>query len=283
MNINLLQKLSILSIDVVIGSLFCGAFVVKMLDVQPGFAWWIILPLSVWIVYSLDHLIDGVMYKSSSQSIRHYFYYHYRKEVFILVFILTVINTILVVVFLENQIILFGLILGLFTGIYLLFVYFFGKKKKLLLQKELFVAIIYTTGIWGGPVSLLDYHLTLDQLIIMLSFFLLVFADILILNLYEKESDRIDNFHSFVLCFGEKVSVYLIRILIFLVFFMGIYQTIIASDIKIAMASKLLMLMSIVLLVLLNYQGKFNKWPIYRVVGELVFWIPGLMLLFRLG
>jgi hypothetical protein len=61
LNINLLQKLSILSIDVVIGSLFCGAFVVKLLDVQPGFAWWIVLPFSVWIVYGLDHLIDGIM------------------------------------------------------------------------------------------------------------------------------------------------------------------------------------------------------------------------------
>jgi len=125
----------------------------------------------------------------------------------------------------------------------------------------------------------LNYHLTLDQIITIVSFFLLVFADILILNLYEKESDKIYGFHSFILNFGEKASVYLIRILIFLVFFMGIYQTVITSDVKIVMASKLLMLMCIVLLVLLNYQGKFNKWSIYRVVGELVFWIPGLMLL----
>ncbi len=68
-----------------------------------------------------------------------------------------------------------------------------------------------------------------------------------------------------------------------MVFFMGLYQTIIASDVKIVMASKLLMLMCIVLLVLLNYQEKFSKWHVYRVVGELVFWIPGLMLLYRLG
>ena len=280
LNIRLLQKLSILSIDVVIGSLFCGVFVVKLLDVQPGFAWWIVLHFSVWIVYSLDHLIDGIMYKNSTQTLRQCFYYNHRKEVLILIFILSIINIILGFIFLEKQIIYFGLILGLFTGTYLLFVYFFGKKKQLLLQKELFVAIIYTTGIWGGPVSLLDYHLTIDLVIILLGFFLLVFADILILNLYEKESDRLNNFHSFVLYFGEKVSVYLIRILIFLVFFMGLYQTIMASDIKIAIASKLLMLMCIVLLVLLNYQGKFNKRSVYRVVGELVFWIPGLMLLF---
>ena len=117
---------------------------------------------------------------------------------FILIFFLTIINIILGLIFLEKQIIYFGLIVGLFTGIYLLLVYFFGRKKQLLLQKELFVAIIYTTGIWGGPVSLLDYHLTLYQLIIMVSFFLLVFADILILNLYEKESDRVNDFFSFI-------------------------------------------------------------------------------------
>jgi len=150
LHINLLQKLSTFSIDVVIGSIFCGAFVVKLLDIQPGFAWWIVLPFSVWILYSLDHLIDGIMCKNSSQTLRNFFYYNYRKEVFILIFIFTIINIFFVIVFLEEQIIYFGLILGLFTGIYLLLVYSFGKKKQLLFQKELFVAIIYTTGIWGG-------------------------------------------------------------------------------------------------------------------------------------
>ena len=85
LKLSFIEKLNILSIDIVIGSVAGGIFVVKLLNIQPGFAWRIILPFSVWIVYSLDHLIDGIIYKNSSLTLRNLFYYHYRKEVFKLI------------------------------------------------------------------------------------------------------------------------------------------------------------------------------------------------------
>jgi len=217
-NLSFIGKLSILSIDIVIGSVACGAFVVELLNVQPGFVWWVILPFSVWIVYSLDHLIDGIIYKSGPPTIRRLFYNYYKTQIIVIVILLTIINIIFVFGFLKEQIRIFGLYLCLFTVIYLLLVYLISKKKQLLFQKELFVAVIYTIGIWGGPISLLNYSLTFDQSVILVSFFVLVLADILVLNLYEKESDRINGLHSFVISFGEKTTVYLVRILIFIVF-----------------------------------------------------------------
>ena len=130
LNISLLQKLSILSIDVVIGSVLCGAFVIQVLDMEPGFAWWIVLPISVWIIYTLDHMIDGYRLKENAHTYRHYFHFKYIKPLAYVILVLSAINLILVFFFLEKQILMFGLFAALVTGLYLLGVLLFKKKRS---------------------------------------------------------------------------------------------------------------------------------------------------------
>ena len=275
-----IKKFHILSIDVLIGAIASGAFAVEVLKVRPGFAWWIVLPLSVWIVYSLDHIIDSVKRNATNLSIRQLFFKEHSKWLWIIIFLFSILTAFLVLYSLDTAIVEFGMVIGFVTSVYFLLLVFLGEKKSIFLQKELFVAAIYTAGIWGGPMALMKFQLNHDQLILLINFLLLVFSDILILNFYEAESDKKNNPNSFILKYGKRFSYYFIWILIIVVFSSSLVEVILVQDVKLSIAFKLLMLMSIVLLILFNYRDKFRQWPYYRLVGEIVFWIPVVLLLF---
>jgi len=275
-----IKKLHILSFDVLIGAIASGAFAVEVLKVRPGFAWWIVLPVSVWIVYSLDHIIDAVRRKAIDLSIRQLFFKKHSKWLWIILLLLAIVNGFLVLYSLETAIVKFGLVIGFVTSVYFLLLILFGEKKSMFLQKELYVAAIYTAGIWVGPMALVKFQLNHDHLILLINFLLLVFSDILILNFYEAESDKKNNPHSFILKYGKRFSYYFIWTLIIVVFSSSLLEVILVQEVKLSIAFKLLMFMSIVLLILFNYRDKFRQWPYYRLIGEVVFWLPVLLLLF---
>ncbi len=278
-NIQWWQIFNILSVDVVIGALAGGVMAVKLLHVNPGFAWWIVLPLSVWIVYTIDHLIDGVKLKDKSHTVRHFFHYYYAKQIIVTILILSIANITLILFFLENKIIEFGLIAGTATLLYLLIVYFSGKKKSYLLQKEFFVALIYTVGIWGGPVALTSYNITMTEILIIASFFLTVFAAILIFSVFEAEHDILDNHNTFAVNFGIDKTTNLIYFLMAAVFIICIGIIIMASNPLDAMAFKIMMIMSLLLLIILNFAKHLTRNNIYKNLIEMIFWLPGLFLL----
>ncbi len=278
-NIQWWQIFNILSVDVVIGALAGGVMAVRLLHVNPGIAWWIVLPLSVLIVYTLDHLIDGVKLKDNSHTARHFFHYYYAKQIFVAILFLSIVNIILILFFLENKIIEFGLIAGTATLLYLLIVYFSGKKKSYLLQKEFFVALIYTVGIWGGPVALTSYNITLPEILIMASFFLTVFAAILSFSIFEDENDRLDNHNTFAVNFGINKTTNLIYFLMAAVFIICTGIIVMATNPLEAMTSKVIMIMSLLLLIILNFAKYLTQNNIYRNLIEMIFWLPGLFLL----
>ncbi|OQX81040.1 MAG: hypothetical protein B6D61_01205 [Bacteroidetes bacterium 4484_249] len=280
LKLSVIQKLSILSLDVVLGSLAGGFFVVKLFNVYPDFVWWIILPVSVWIVYTLDHLIDAFKLKNKGHTTRHLFHFYYSSQIIIVLILLTIINLLLIGFYLEKQIIYFGFIAGGFAVVYLLFVYFVKNKKTVFLQKEFFVALIYTVGIWGGPAALLGYNLNSTQIVFLIVFFLIAFADILIFSLYEEKTDRIDKHNSFAVNYGSKLTTDLIYILITVAFVLCIYEIIFESRVEFIFASKIFMLMGLIQLVIMSYPAKFKKNDLYRFIGEMVFWLPWLALLF---
>ena len=90
----------ILSLDVILGSIAVGIFATAVLKVQPNPWWWIILPVSVWVVYTLDHLIDGFKKRDESTIYRHRFHYKYRNILGMLVVLFGLTAVILSIIFL---------------------------------------------------------------------------------------------------------------------------------------------------------------------------------------
>jgi len=278
-NIQWWQLFNMLSIDVVIGALAGGVMAVKLLNVNPDFAWWVVLALSVWIIYTVDHLIDGVKLKEKSHTLRHFFHYYYAKQIITVITILGIINIFLIVFFLNPVIIRFGLYTGAGTSLYLFVVYLWGEKRSLLLQKELFVALIYTTGIWGGPIALRSFHITNPEIFFISAFFLTVYMAVLVLSVFEVKYDKLDKHNTFAVNFGTNKTTYLIYFLITVVFILSIGEIIAFGDIYLATASKILLIMTLLLLIISKSHNKLEQYNIYRILIELVFWIPGLLLL----
>ncbi len=275
-NIHRWRIFNILSLDVVTGSIAGGIMATTILNVKPGFAWWIVLPLSVWIVYTLDHLIDGMRLKKNAHTVRHLFHFHYSKPILTAIILFTLTDLFFIVFFLDKSILFFGIYAGAITLIYLAIVYFSGKRKILLLQKELFVALIYTIGIWGGPVALRSYVLNSGEILLTSMFFLVVWIAILILSIYEVDSDRIDKHNTVAVNFGTKKTSFLIFFLSAILFLTGIIEIISTSNIRLAMAFKILLIMDMILLLILSFPEKLKRENIYRTLVEMVFWLPGL-------
>ncbi len=253
---------------------------VKLLHVTPGFAWWIVLPLSVWIVYTLDHLIDGIKLKEKSHTVRHFFHYFYSKHIITAIVLLSFVNIILILFFLEWPIVRFGLYTGIATLAYLLNVYILGKKRSILLQKEFLVALIYTVGIWGGPAALRHFDLSTAELFLIFDFFLTVWIAVLVLSVYELDYDKLDKHNTISVNFGIRKTGFVIYFLTSIIFLTAIFEIIRTDDLLMAMAFKVVLIMVMLLLLILNFQEKIKKNNIYRIVVELVFWLPGLFLLY---
>ena len=206
--------LRVLSIDVVLGALSGGIMAVKLLNVQMETAWWFVLAFAVWIIYTTDHLIDSNKLGSGASSERRLFYYKNFHVILIIETILIVITIIVSFLFLDNEIIIFGIGLGIFVFIYLLLIQIKGSGKTVWLQKEAIVAMVYTAGIWAGPVLYSLQNVSFLGITFIFTFFLIVWADILIIARFEIENDKHDEFTSLPIIIGEQKSVWLTNTLL---------------------------------------------------------------------
>jgi len=273
----LYHQLRILSIDIVLGALSGGIMAVKVFDAQPEIIWWFVLALAVWIIYTADHLIDANKLKADASSIRRYFYYKNFKLIIIVEIILLVVTSTLSFLYFDKRIIYFGAAMVLFVAVYLLIVQIKGSEKHVWLQKELIVAIVYTVGIWTVPI-LKSNKIQLTEILIVVSFFITVWADILLIALFEYEHDKKDGFTSSPIIIGRKKSAVLIKALfsfsvIIALFVLSNYQ-----DRNIMLAALILFLMNAILLVSLKKQAYLIRNERYRIVAESVFLLPAVML-----
>ena len=129
-----------------------GAFACMLLDVDADLWWYLILAFSVWVMYTADHILDAWRGKTTSTIVRHKFHYKYRKVIIPIWIIVAIANVIICLIKLENEIIFLGQALGLCIMIYFGVIYFNKESRTYFLQKELFIALVYITGIWLAPV-----------------------------------------------------------------------------------------------------------------------------------
>ena len=137
-----------LSLDVVGGALCGGMLAEAVTGAQMRLAWWVALACAVWVVYTLDHLLDARR-GSGALSYRHRFH---RRHAGVLV----ALATLLVVVgagaacFLRPSVLRVGVGLAAGCALYL------ASAQGLLLPglpKEPVAALFYAAGIWVGPLA----------------------------------------------------------------------------------------------------------------------------------
>ena len=264
-----------LSLDVTGGALAGGVFAVKFLQVKPNPWWWPVLALSVWAVYTADHLVDGYSQKSNAVIFRHRFHYRYRHFFTLAVGVAAIAAVALVWFFMDRHILLWGLLLGVGALVYLLLI---AKvyKSGFYFHKEFFIGLFYVAGIWLAPVFWYGAPLTTVQMVTLLIFVLLVWAEGLLVSAFELQDDRAESMGSFATFYGVKSTrKFALGLLLVVLLSLGV---LLFTRPALRTGFLLLMAMDGLLIGLTAFEKSFRKNRLYRFWGEFTFWLPFLLL-----
>lgn len=155
----------------------------------------VILGLTVWIIYTLDHLMDVKKTTSKPNSPRHIFHFHNQKSLQIAVGI-SFLNVIFLLICLPslNFLIIPGTVLAGIIACCLGAIYYFGKK--IAFTKEFLIAVFYVLGVMLVPYTLHKNPIPTPFYALAMLYFLVAWINLLILSYLDKESDEKDGFDS---------------------------------------------------------------------------------------
>ena len=257
-----------LSLDITIGAMISSWFIGELLEVPVSGPMIAGLGIAIWLIYTADHLLDAQKAEGQIANPRHDFHRRYQKPILalaLLFFGLGIFNAFQ----LPERTIYYGLVLVGLSGLYFLYLKLSPSQRF----KELFAALVYTAGLFTGPLSLLS-ELGWPVLVLSLQFFLLAFANLLILPMYEQEIDQQQGVASVATRKGSKVVQFEARIAIALSY--GLIMLVVFLSDRFDQESAVFTLMTTALLALVSKPSLFRQYQLYRLIGDGVFFLPAL-------
>lgn len=268
--LELISALRHLSVDVAIGAWLSGNMAAKLLEIPMPVLWQWILPAATLFVYNLDHHLDAIVLKDRAISPRHRF--HVRHLLAIRLGLVALGGACLAGFWLPLPMVLTGVAIGGLTVLHLGLVAWAGNRAAVWLVKEAGVAMVYTAGIWG-PIISLNFSIILSiKIFLILIFFILVFISLLIFSLYDLPTDTQQEQTSVVQAWGSRLVVRIIWVLTAIIFILLIFLITIFFKVVFIYST-----MALFQLWLATDRARFLPNDRYRWLGELVFWLPGLM------
>lgn len=271
----------ILSLDVVLGALASTYMAVVYLEVKMPIVFWFALALSVWVIYTADHLLDAYRLKDEAHTERHLFH-HYHFKLISTIFLLGLLICLFVLpFFVPAYMLYFAIGMGLFTGIHFLLVKWIGDKTSLFFLKELGVGLIYSLGVWGPPLLAKYPELTEVDMLVYVQFFLLAMINLFTFSMYEIDTDEIDGHTSFIRAIGVKGARALLLCLSLLVLSMGIFLLPQNRGYLNEMEAIYFLMLGVLIWVFLD-EKRFRPNHRYRAWADAVFLFPVFMVFFSL-
>lgn len=264
--------LNILSLDVAFGAVVSSLFFAIALDVHLRINSLVALGLTVWMIYTVDHLLDARKLKREASTERHRFHQNHFKT---LVFMLTLAGLVVIsqLFFIRTPVLIGGLVLSWVIVIYFL------TLKKLKYLKELAGAILYTGGVLVAPLSLYHDSLTTPQAILICQFLITALINLLIFSWFDMEKDIQDRRESFATYYGVDFTYKTFMFLVLLNTVVGIY--VVLQNDEYLWMEVCLLVMNSVLAALVFEKKYFDMYDRYRVLGDAIFFIPLVYILFR--
>jgi 4-hydroxybenzoate polyprenyltransferase len=209
---NLYLNFHYLSIDVALGGVGISLYIFSFFSIEVPCFYWLILALSIFAVYNVDHLLDSyVLDGKIISNPRRTFHIHNRLQVLGLLFFSILVNLYLVWKYLDIREIYLGVGLTIFILVY------FGMNIIISnFPKEIFVGIIYTLGVSIIPAYtyLVEGGGNLLFVTPLLGIiFLITFINLLVNSYLDIEEDRKEKSISLFQKFEEKTILALIAIL----------------------------------------------------------------------
>ena len=277
---NLLASLSkyirFLSLDVALGGAILSAAIARFLGVDLPDAVPICLAIAIWIIYTIDHLIDAFKSTGDPTIGRHLFHRTYAKWLIGAV-VLAVLAGGYVLLALPAITLLYGVGMVLLVLVYFVLIYFFRGFYL----KEIFVAMVYAMGVFVGPVSLNFGQVPPLTVLLFLQVLLVAQINLILFSFFEKKLDEMDKHPSLVLKMGDESVSKLLKVLFALLVVIQCFTLIdFGTDLSSILFQLLFISMGLILLTLYSWPQKFLANDRYRMIGDGIFFLPGIWLLF---
>lgn len=267
----------ILSLDVLAG-VFCGyTFARLILDCECPPLTPVILCLTVWLIYTLDHLLDARALKEESGKPAYRWHYENRKILRPILLAAGFATVGLSLVFLPLRILILGCIMAGLVAFYTLAHQGMLGSRMTYLFKEGWISIIYTAGIWGVP--LLSYGAVPDipVLLTIIIYLLLVLINVLIYSYHDYHTDCRESQQTLATVYGRKTIFHLLRLLILSVLMLIMVAFLILDDQSMGKVNIILLSMTTLMGLIIAFPGFFSKNVRYGIMADAVFFLPGLL------
>ncbi len=263
------QHINVLSIDIVAGAIVSALFFGKFLEVEIKPIGLIALGLTVWVIYTIDHLWDASKIAHPAETLRHRFHQeNFRLLSFFLC--LAIIADAVAIFFIRRQVFEWGLVL---TGVVILYLVF---HRYLRFLKELFVASLYTIGVLLLSVTVTPIDLSAPHYLLIIQFAIAAWTNLLLFSWFDQSFDQRNDQNSFVTILGRKTT----QVFLYSLFIGSFLLTIIEVIGNIAIVPVIiLLLMNATLFLIFLFRRTLEKDDRYRLIGDAVFLLPLLLLI----
>lgn len=258
--------INIYSIDVALGAVAGCAFFAAIFDVSLLLHAYLSLGLIVWMIYTVDHLVDARNSTGEPSTERHR--YHKRHSRLLTLSVIVAGVVVAFEAFYVRKPVLFAGI-----GLTVLVMGYLVLQATLKFAKELAGAMLYTSGILAGPWSILDRPLAQPEMGLIVLFGMTAFINLLLFSWFDLETDRKDNHVSFATIFGERITQWAIAVCFAFVGGAGALLVVTFPGYMIPIV--VMLLMNVLLYLTFQYRAYFMVDDRYRRLGDLVFLIPG--------
>ena len=267
-----LRWLNIWSIDVAVAAGLLSMALAHIWNIAMPVAVPVLLGISVWIIYTFDHIKDAFETNAPGYSMRRLKHRRYFQVLITAaVFLLLLAGTI--IFFVPPAVIVNGSALGCLVGAYFISLHYLGRRFSL--PKEVVIAVLYTAGIALGPLSVGNpppiFRIHLLQL------FLLALNNLLLFSWFDREADEKEGFHGLVQSVRpERMR----RWLMLIVFTEIMLSAFLMINGLYPFFEGIWLVMSVLMAIPLLYPGFWSENYRFRVAGDLIFLLPSFMMLF---
>lgn len=194
--LRLYAYLNILSIDIAVGAVISALFFARILNVHLlpyGVA---SLAITVWIIYTADHLRDALVIETTASSQRHRFHQQHFRQLIIMLVVAVVVDLVLIL-YARKPVFRWGINLSSIVLIYLVI------QRYLKFLKEVFIAVLYTCGVLLPSVTVTEASLHVPHFLLFTQFACVALINLLIFSWYDYETDLADKQRSFATILGK--------------------------------------------------------------------------------
>lgn len=262
------RKINLLSLDLAAGAIASAAFFFRVLHIDIDYWSLIGLGSSLWIIYTIDHLMDSFGKQTDLTIVRFLFQPHVQRLLYLLlvVFVLNVILSLHV----EKRVLYGGL--GI-SGVVLLY---FVLKKRLYWIREMVVSFVFSISVFLPCLAKGIEAWKVPYAFLMAQFFLTVLMNVYLFSWYDRDEDKQSNVPSMAHVLGESSLTRLYYALYALVTLLGAINALHGY----LVSGLLFWVMASVIMALFYNKNQAQARDYGKLIGDGVFLMPVIPLLF---